>query len=89
MDAKPYVMGAIFGAAAGAAVGYLYFTEKGERRRHDLARLLDRAGVEMHEARGLWQRLLNLGEEYQAARRQALESGAASLFGFGRQEDRA
>jgi hypothetical protein len=77
------------GAAAGAAVGYLYFTEEGERSRRDLARFLDRAAVEMHEARGLWQRLLNIGEEYQHARRQAIESGAASLFGFGRRDGAA
>jgi hypothetical protein len=83
MAAKPYVVGAAVGAAVGGAMGYLYFTEDGQRRRRDLSALLDRAAVEMHEARGLWQRILNIGEQYQHARREALESGAASLFGFG------
>ena len=87
--AKPFVIGAVLGAAAGGAVGYLYFTDAGKQRREELTHLLDRAAVEMHEARGLWQRILNIGEQYQHARREALESGAAALFGFGTPEDGA
>ncbi|MEO7192337.1 MAG: YtxH domain-containing protein [Vicinamibacterales bacterium] len=86
MAGKPYMVGAVIGAAVGSAVGYLYFTDEGRRRREDLGHLLDRAVVEMHEARGLWQRLLAIGEQYQHARREALDSGAASLFGFGQDQ---
>jgi hypothetical protein len=83
MAGKPYVVGAVLGAAVGGAMGYLYFTDEGQARLKQMHHLLDRAAVEMHEARGLWQRILNIGEQYQQARREALDSGAASLFGFG------
>jgi hypothetical protein len=73
MEQKPYVVGAIVGAAVGAAIGYLYFTDDGKRRRDELARLLDRAQVELREAQGLWQRVQKIGQQYQAGRRTAMD----------------
>jgi hypothetical protein len=51
------VTGALIGAAAGAAVAFFYATDRGADRRADLARIVDRASVDLDEARRLWGRL--------------------------------
>lgn len=51
------ITGALMGAAAGAALGYLYATEDGARRRTQLVDTLDRLMIDADEARRLWQRL--------------------------------
>lgn len=51
------VAGAVIGAAVGAAVAFFYTTDRGARRRADLLRFVDRASVDVDEARRLWSRL--------------------------------
>jgi gas vesicle protein len=51
------ITGALIGAAAGAALGYLYATEDGARRRTQLVGTLDRLMIDADEARRLWLRL--------------------------------
>ena len=48
--------GLLIGAAAGAAISYLYATDDGARRRAALAQFLDRALLDAEEARRLYSR---------------------------------
>jgi gas vesicle protein len=83
MSGKPSVIGAAVGAVIGGAVGYFYFTETGQQRREDIARVFDRAAVELHEMRALWQRINQLGDEYKTQRREALAAGTFNVEPWG------
>jgi gas vesicle protein len=83
MQGRPSLIGAAVGAAIGGAVGYFYFTETGQRRRDDIARVLDRAVVELHEMRSLWQRINQIGDEYRHQRHDALAAGPGAYEPWG------
>lgn len=66
------VAGALIGAAAGAALGYLYATEAGARRRMQLADTFDRLMIDADEAHRLWLRISEAWSRFEQAGRRPL-----------------
>jgi gas vesicle protein len=71
MAQRPYLAGAIIGAAVGGAFGYLFFTDEGHQRRQELTRVAERLMNDFQELRTLWDRIHAMAEQYQHAGRDA------------------
>lgn len=74
---KACIAGALIGAATGATLGYFYATDAGGRRRKDLSSFVDRALVDVEEARKLWSRLTDAWIRFDEDRKRVM-SGEAS-----------
>jgi gas vesicle protein len=59
------IAGALMGAAVGAALGFLYATDDGARRRMQLVDAADRLMIDADEARRLWLRLSEAWTRFQ------------------------
>lgn len=77
MTDKPYIAGALLGAAVGSAIGYFYFTEAGRRHRDAMGEMLDRMLVDVKELRTFWTRVNLAIDEYQTTVRDALDARAS------------
>ena len=75
MTEKPYIAGALIGAAVGSAIGYLYFTDAGRRQRDAIGEVLDNLQLDVKELRTFWTRLHLAIDEYQTAVADAFEGG--------------
>jgi gas vesicle protein len=75
------IVGALAGAAVGAALGYLYATEAGARRRLQLVDAFDRLMVDADEAHRLWLRISEAWARFeQAGRRPLTPTGSAGRW---------
>lgn len=69
MDGRSYLVGTILGAAAGAAVGYLWST-RGDRFSLERARhVIDNVTSELQHAQTLWMKVRSALDNYQDERR--------------------
>ncbi|MFO7302682.1 MAG: hypothetical protein DIU54_009745 [Acidobacteriota bacterium] len=66
---KVCLVGALIGAAAGAAVSFLYATEEGAEYRASFARFMDRALIDAEEARRLYARAQEAWHSFNDERR--------------------
>jgi hypothetical protein len=68
-DRSAILMGALVGALAGGAVGYLYFTESGRRMREEFEPRMNDAIVELQRARLAAERAVDAaGEGWRSVR---------------------
>ena len=74
------IAGALMGAAAGAALGYLYATEDGARRRMQLVDAVDRLVIDADEARRLWLRLNEAWARFQRDHSRAVPRGEGARW---------
>jgi gas vesicle protein len=75
------IVGAVAGAAVGAALAYLYATEAGAHRRMQLVEAFDRLMIDADEAHRLWLRLSEAWTRLeQAGRRPLPPAGSAGTW---------